>query len=88
MLPRHQKAVFVHGCFWHGHECPRGRRPTSRIDFWNEKLDKNLSRDKENCRLLAEQGWDVLTLWECELADEERGRRILEAFMNEPNGRG
>jgi DNA mismatch endonuclease (patch repair protein) len=65
VLPRHHVAVFVHGCFWHGHECPKGRRPTSNVDFWNAKLDRNMARDRENRTSLETAGWKVFTVWEC-----------------------
>ena len=66
VLPRHRLAVFVHGCFWHGHECPKGRRPTSNVDFWNPKLDRNMVRDRENRTRLEADGWKVATVWECD----------------------
>src|SRR5688500_15685000 len=49
VLPRHHKVIFVHGCFWHGHEgCPRAARPTTNVDFWNTKIDRNVERDVRN----------------------------------------
>jgi DNA mismatch endonuclease, patch repair protein len=65
VLPRFRVAIFVHGCFWHGHDCPRGRRPTSKTEFWNSKLDKNIDRDRHNQAMLQAAGWDVVVLWEC-----------------------
>lgn len=67
VLPRHRLAVFVHGCFWHGHDCPKGRRPTSNVDFWNPKLDRNMVRDRENRTRLEADGWKVATVWECDV---------------------
>lgn len=46
VLPRHRMAVFVHGCFWHGHHCRRGKRPSTNVDFWGPKLDRNIERDR------------------------------------------
>lgn len=69
VLPRHRKAIFVNGCFWHGHDCPRGRRPSSRTRFWNEKLDRNMARDRESHDGLVNLGWQVMVVWECELKD-------------------
>jgi DNA mismatch endonuclease (patch repair protein) len=66
-LPRFHMAVFVHGCFWHGHGCARGRRPTSKTEFWNPKLDKNMERDQHNQALLRAAGWDVVVIWECRI---------------------
>ncbi|MXX80776.1 MAG: DNA mismatch endonuclease Vsr [Chloroflexi bacterium] len=67
VLPRFRTAVFVHGCFWHGHDCPKGRRPSSNRDFWNRKLDGNIERDKRSVDRLEADGWSVSVIWECEL---------------------
>jgi DNA mismatch endonuclease (patch repair protein) len=69
LLPKHRLAVLVHGCFWHGHNCPKGRRPTSNVEFWNDKLDRNLERDRRSKALLEADGWKVLIIWECEVAE-------------------
>ena len=66
VLPRWHTVIFVNGCFWHGHDCPRGKRPVSHAEFWNEKLDQNIERDNKNIRLLQENGWRILVLWECQ----------------------
>jgi len=63
VLPRYRIAVLVHGCFWHGHDCPRGRRPTSNADFWNAKIDGNIARDAANRRKLKECGWLSFLIW-------------------------
>jgi DNA mismatch endonuclease (patch repair protein) len=64
-----RKAIFLHGCFWHQHsECREGRLPGTRREYWEPKLAKNQQRDALNRELLEEQGWEVLTVWECELA--------------------
>ena len=71
VLPRYRTAVLVQGCFWHGHDCPKGqRRPATNTDFWNRKLDGNLARDAANQAKLAELGWTVFVIWECSLADD------------------
>jgi DNA mismatch endonuclease (patch repair protein) len=63
-----KKAIFVHGCFWHHHEaCGRGRIPTRNKEFWQDKLRRNVERDRRKIDALQQQGYDVLTLWECEL---------------------
>ncbi len=81
---RRRKVIFVHGCFWHLHrDCPRARMPKSRIDFWSTKLFGNRRRDEMQLLALAEMGWQVLTLWECELADlDALGARIA-AFLDD-----
>lgn len=67
-LPKYKTAVFVHGCFWHGHDCPKGRRPASNQDFWNKKLDKNLKRDRESFLEFRKNGWSIEVIWECEVS--------------------
>lgn len=68
VLPKYKTVIFVHGCFWHQHEgCNKSRRPTSKVEFWNNKLDKNIERDLNNEKLLTEAGWKVIIVWECQL---------------------
>lgn len=69
VLPKFNMIIFVHGCFWHGHKCPKGRRPASNRKFWNKKLDKNIKRDKNNLSALKALGWKVKVIWECETVD-------------------
>ena len=65
-----RKAVFVHGCFWHGHQCARGARiPATNRSYWIEKINRNRARDAERCSLLSAIGWKSLVIWECELGD-------------------
>jgi DNA mismatch endonuclease (patch repair protein) len=59
--------VFVHGCYWHRHDCGRAFLPRTNSDFWQSKFQRNIERDKETCRILASMGWTVLILWECEI---------------------
>lgn len=81
-LPKYNKIIFVHGCFWHGHiGCPRAKRPTTNIKFWNEKLNKNIERDKITVNNLEKLGWDVLTVWTCEVNDTEKLRNKLLSFI-------
>lgn len=68
VFPKYKTAVFVHGCFWHFHEdCREGRIPSTNTEFWNNKLSKNIERDKRNINALEEAGWRVLVIWECEI---------------------
>ena len=77
------KVIFVHGCFWHRHEnCALARLPKSRLDFWEPKLTANKERDKRNKKLLAKEGWKVLTIWECQLRDTERLKRTIRGFLD------
>ena len=77
-----RKVIFVHGCFWHGHECRKGRLPTSRVGYWTEKIDKNKARDARNVSDLEAKGWDVCVVWECETADSDFLRIRLVRFLD------
>jgi DNA mismatch endonuclease (patch repair protein) len=82
VLPKHKKVIFVHGCFWHGHEvCSRSKRPTTNQEFWREKLDKNIERDKEVVNALYHSGWDVLTVWSCEVKNMTTLKNKLLSFL-------
>jgi DNA mismatch endonuclease (patch repair protein) len=84
VLPRHNKVIFVHGCFWHGHkQCPRSKRPTTNEWFWNKKLDGNIERDKRFRRRLRRMGWEVLVVWQCETRNPEKLLEKLEGFLHE-----
>lgn len=80
VLPRLRVAVFVHGCFWHGHGCRRGARmPATNVEYWRRKLRRNRTRDRRNARLLRAQKWHVHTVWECTVeASAQRLVRSLE----------
>ena len=74
--------LFVHGCFWHGHDCPRGaRQPRSNADYWLAKIDRNRARDDRVTAELQAQGWRVRTLWECEQKAPDWGERLLDALL-------
>lgn len=61
-------AIFVHGCFWHGHDCARGaRRPKANADYWIAKIERNRARDRASAQALESAGWRVITVWECDL---------------------
>ncbi|CAN5372450.1 hypothetical protein BH10PSE1_BH10PSE1_29180 [soil metagenome] len=61
-------ALFVHGCFWHGHDCARGsRQPKANADYWQAKIGRNRDRDAKNETALTEAGWRVITVWECNM---------------------
>jgi DNA mismatch endonuclease (patch repair protein) len=70
VLPGRRLALFVHGCFWHGHDCARGARvPKANRDYWTAKVGRNRARDAAARAALETAGWRVETLWECELKD-------------------
>jgi DNA mismatch endonuclease (patch repair protein) len=77
-----RKIVLVHGCFWHRHrKCPLSTIPKTRVDFWEEKFEKNISRDRRNLRELKKLGWSVLVIWQCEIKDKDKlGKKIRRFF--------
>lgn len=79
---RKKKAIFVHGCFWHGHGCDKGRAPKSKQDYWLPKLEANEGRDRRNVAALEAAGWTVLTVWQCDLKDIEALRKTLSDFVD------
>lgn len=82
-FPSRRKVIFVHGCFWHNHDCNVGHVPRSRSDYWKEKFERNKRRDEENSRKLDQLGWDHLVIWECEIKDLVAVRERAEAFLEE-----
>ena len=75
-------AIFVHGCFWHGHDCARGaRRPRTNAAYWRAKIARNLARDEANVKALAERGWRVLVIYECALKKADALRQRLGAEL-------
>lgn len=67
VFARYNMVVFVHGCFWHGHECQNGRLPKTNRDFWKKKITKNIENDLRATKTLRSDGWKVVTIWECQL---------------------
>jgi DNA mismatch endonuclease (patch repair protein) len=67
VFPKYKAVVFVHGCFWHGHDCRQGRAPTSNTSYWAPKLAANRERDARKEQALRDLGWRVFTVWECQL---------------------
>ncbi len=81
-----RRVIFVHGCFWHGHDCARGARiPKTNRDYWMAKITRNRARDAAHLRAYADMGWDVLVVWECETRGAEFAQgalaRRLAAFL-------
>lgn len=77
-----RQAIFVHGCFWHGHDCARGSRiPKANREYWLDKIARNRSRDVKSLASLDVDGWRVLVLWECELKDEISSIARLRNFL-------
>lgn len=67
VLPKYKTVIFVNGCFWHKHDCPRFVWPSSNQDYWRPKILRNVERDNQSCKELEALGWKVITVWECEL---------------------
>ncbi len=84
VLTRHQKIIFVHGCFWHMHTCKYGIvKPRTNAEFWENKRLGNVKRDRKNIRELKKNGWQVLVVWECWTKNLPLLRRKLSAFLSE-----
>jgi len=88
-MPGRKLAIFVHGCFWHGHDCARGARvPKQNRDYWLAKVARNRARDAKNCEALAAMGWRVETVWECELKDVGALEGRLREMLQDPPPEG
>jgi DNA mismatch endonuclease (patch repair protein) len=81
LLPRYRSAIFVHGCFWHGHGCHLFKWPSTRKDFWRDKIKRNRVVDRRATRMLENDGWSVLVIWECALKGKRK--RSLEEILTE-----
>lgn len=79
-----KKVIFVHGCFWHGHDCKKGKLPKSNVFMWAKKIEKNKSRDIETIDLLSKAGWGVMTIWQCELHNLPELKIRIKEFLNRP----
>lgn len=82
LFPKKRKAIFVHGCFWHGHECRYGKLPKSRLDYWSPKIERNRERDRIRLEELRDLGWSPLIVWQCELKDLDSLKAKLVAFLD------
>jgi DNA mismatch endonuclease (patch repair protein) len=81
VFPSRRKAIFVHGCFWHGHKCKRGTMPKTRTEFWRAKIAGNSKRDSKDLLRLKAVGWRSLVIWECETKQPEKLARRLRQFL-------
>ncbi|MXZ76011.1 MAG: DNA mismatch endonuclease Vsr [Gemmatimonadetes bacterium] len=79
---KQRRVIFVHGCFWHQHDCPRGTRPVSNTRFWNSKLQKNVERDRQNIAALTSAGWCVLVVWECQTKSTVFLANLVKRFLD------
>jgi DNA mismatch endonuclease (patch repair protein) len=79
---RLRKVIFVHGCFWHQHDCRLGsKQPTANPEYWLPKLARNVERDKLARQRLSDEGWDVLVIWECQTKAPDRLESLVRSFL-------
>jgi len=83
VFPSRHLALFVHGCFWHGHGCRIGQLPKSRLDYWQPKIEANRDRDRHKEAALIAKGWRVAVVWQCELADLDSLRDQLIRLLDQ-----
>lgn len=76
VLAKYKTVIFVNGCFWHKHDCPRFVWPSSNQEYWESKILRNVERDKQNAALLEELGWNIVVVWECELKKSVREQTL------------
>lgn len=81
VFPARRKVIFVHGCFWHGHGCKKGKLPKSRTDYWIPKIEANMARDERALNELKKTNWEALVVWQCELASVEQALDEIVAFL-------
>lgn len=83
VFPGRKAIIFVHGCFWHGHDCKRGARmPKTNTKYWTEKIRRNVERGIQAIDDLEADGWRVLVVWECELREWDELQKYLLSFLN------
>jgi DNA mismatch endonuclease (patch repair protein) len=84
IFPGRRKVIFIHGCFWHGHGCGKGKLPKSRAEYWTAKIKGNRDRDARAVARLEDAGWQSLSVWQCELKSLEKIDRALREFLGPP----
>lgn len=82
VLPKYRKIIFIHGCFWHGHNCKKGLRPATNKEFWNNKIQSNIKHDKKVNKKLRQNNWTVLTIWECSLKTKNGFDNTMKNLIN------
>ncbi|MCW5668459.1 MAG: DNA mismatch endonuclease Vsr [Hydrogenophaga sp.] len=86
VLPKHRKAILIHGCFWHGHGCKIAPGSKSNLVYWSSKIEANRTRDARNRQALMDLGWQVLELWECEIRNPQATEERIRSFMQKETG--
>ena len=88
VLPKYKTVIFVHGCFWHGHTCKAGHLPTSNLDYWKLKIEKNIERDRKKNEELEMKGWNVIVVWQCEVKTlKNRHQRLFTLVLEIMNNK-
>lgn len=88
VFPSRRKVIFIHGCFWHGHNCSKGRLPKSRPEYWIPKIESNKARDERRVNELREAGWESLVVWQCEVAKIDEAVGAITRFLGPPGSAG
>jgi DNA mismatch endonuclease (patch repair protein) len=83
VLTKYKTVIFIHGCFWHGHNCKAGKLPETRKEFWDNKISDNIARDKKDTNALKESGWKVIIIWQCEIKSQSLRQQRLELLITE-----
>lgn len=94
VLPKYKTIIFTHGCFWHGHHCKAAKLPETNKEFWENKINYNIERDKNNQLVLRKLGWKIIIIWQCELKNKkmiteklkEIEQKIQNKCINQPKG--
>ena len=71
VLSKYKTIIFIHGCFWHGHHCKAGKLPETNKEFWGNKINSNIERDKKNQYKLEKLGWKIIIIWQCKLKNKK-----------------
>jgi DNA mismatch endonuclease, patch repair protein len=87
VFPGRRKVIFIHGCFWHGHDCDKGKLPKSHTEYWTAKIRANQERDARVIASLEHACWQTLSIWQCELKNLDEVGRVLRGFLG-PSGVG
>lgn len=82
VLKKYNTVIFVNGCFWHKHDCGRFVMPSSNTEYWTKKISGNIERDKDNTAQLQELGWNVYTIWECQLKKQVRDENLTNLYQD------
>jgi DNA mismatch endonuclease (patch repair protein) len=84
VLPKFKTAIFIHGCFWHGHPgCKASRLPETRKEFWEKKINDTKLRDKRKTGALEKMGWNTIVIWQCEITNTENRQKRMESLLEE-----